>query len=388
MKHQENITAIGLMSGTSLDGVDIAVINSNGEDNINIIARDYYKFSPELRKKISSVISSKENLATIKLVEQEFTKLNGGIVNDFCLKNNLAGNVDIIGFHGQTIYHNSAEKISWQIGDCQLLASLTGKKVVGNFRNADLINGGKGAPLVPIYHFYLANEIRKLQNGSTTKAIAIVNIGGISNISYCEESLRTLQASDICFGNSLFDDLVSSGNLGDFDLDGKITLSGKVDYDIANKILDQPIFSLSYPISFDRNDFNFIIKFLEPITIADKLATIAFVYAKQLANFLKTEKLLPNMVLFCGGGRKNIGLIKAVADYFQSLAELRNIALADIDDISSGFNFNGDSLEAEAFAFLAIRSLKDLPISFPLTTGVLRPTVGGTVFAPPLSHPV
>ena len=249
--------AIGLMSGTSMDGIDLAIIESDGENIINRQLFHYQPYSNDFKDRLRRLIIAKSaSFIEIKTLEQELTILHSKLILETILENNIkAQDIDIIGFHGHTLYHNQQKKITWQIGDPFLLAEKTKIKVVANFRNNDMALNGNGAPLVPIYHFFLLKEIKQ--------KLAIINIGGISNLTYFESNnINSLTAMDICFGNTLFDDLVLQKLGKNFDDNGEITKTGlaskNINQELIAEILNNKIFSITKSTSFDRNDFAFI----------------------------------------------------------------------------------------------------------------------------------
>lgn len=346
--------AIGLMSGTSLDGIDLSFIESDGKKEITIIGDCYYKYDDSFKKKIQKIIHQLPSTKNIKIVENELTILHANLVNNFLAKNNIkAQEVDLIGFHGHTILHNIEEKRTWQIGDCHLLAHLCNINVVGDFRKADVENNGQGAPLVPIYHL---NLIPKDIEPTTT-----LNIGGISNITYFENGEEnSLIAFDVCFGNAPLDDLVRSKTGLDYDDDGQLARNGKIDLSLAYEILENKIFQQAPPKSFDRNEFKKSLEHISELDIEDSLATLCYIHAKAVALNLKFLPKRPKKLYLCGGGRRNSFLVEQLKE------NLPDIQIININDIG----FDGDTIESEAFAYLGIRSLLSLPISFPKTTGI------------------
>jgi len=369
---------IGLMSGTSIDGIDLALIESNGQELIKIISFYHESFEPKFRQKLQKlIVTQNSNLINIKEIEQEFTLLNAKIVNNFLKQEKIpAEKIDFIGFHGQTIFHNAKKGLTWQIGNNFLLSYLTKIKVVGNFRYQDMVFGGKGAPLVPIYHFYLTKKL--------AKNVAIINLGGISNITYFKnENLNSLWASDICFGNSLFDNAMQQKLNKNFDFNGKLTKSGNPNYQLAEQLLNDQIFSNKLPFSFDRNNFSHLLQPLLHLEIKDILATLALIYSRQLLKILQNYKLKPNLILFCGGGSKNQGLIAAIkneiANYNTKILPKNQSNI--IIDLIDNFGFNSQAIESQAFAFLAIRSFLQLPLTFKKTTAIKHDScLGGAIF--------
>lgn len=354
---KEIYTAIGLMSGTSLDGVDLALIQSDGKSVIKNQKFTYHSYSKNMQDLLRNLIYKNPNPHQIKKAEYEFTLLNAKIVNQFLEENNIDKNqIDLIAFHGHTILHLPKENLTWQIGNKDLLQAKTNIKVVNNFRNFDMAYGGQGAPLVPIYHFHI------LQNQE--KPAIVLNIGGISNITYIpNHNENDIEAFDICFGNAPIDDLVRKKLDLDFDKNGDIAKNGAIDYILVDRIMQNEIFNIKPPKSYDRDDFFEIIAPINNLKIEDALISFAYMHAKILEknlNFLQNKQKIKS-IFICGGGRKNLTIIAQIQKI------LPNIKIQLIDEIG----FNGDAIEAEAFAFLGIRMMKNLPISFQKTTGIL-----------------
>jgi anhydro-N-acetylmuramic acid kinase len=357
--------AIGLMSGTSLDGIDLAMIESDGGEYIKLIANDYYEYSYEFRNNLRDLIFQNPTLEGIKKIENEITILHANLVNNFLKKNNLkASEIDLIGFHGQTIFHQPAKKITWQIGNSQLLALQTGIKTVGDFRIRDVLEGGQGAPLVPIYHFYLFAKL--------PKPTLILNIGGVANLSYLDDKLENLQAFDMCFGNAPFNDLMYKKFQKEFDENGDVAKLGKINLELINKILEHKIFNQTLPKSFSRNDFDEALAPLQNLEPQDVLACYSQILAEILAKDIKLFSKKPTQIIVCGGGAKNKNLLEILQ---KKLVDIKVLTAKEI-------GFNVDSIEAEAFAFLAIRRILNLPISFNKTTGTLNfeGSIGGVIY--------
>ncbi len=348
--------SIGLMSGTSMDGIDLALIESDGKKIINRKSFDYLPYTPEFKTRLSNLIYGNPKLAEIKIVEDEMTLLHINLVNDFLAKNQINHKeIDLIAFHGHTILHIPEQRATWQIGNPHLLAHKTGINVVADFRSRDVVLGGQGAPLVPIYHFHLFFD--------QPRPTAVLNIGGISNITYLRnDDENDIEAFDTCFGNAPLDDLVKKKFNCDYDEDGRLAKRGQVNFILADHILQNEIFHKKPPKSFDRDDFSAL---LSPINSLknpeDALATFAYMHAKAIQINLEflTEK--PKEILVCGGGRKNVAMMDEMKKW------LSGVVVKTVDEIG----YNGDAIEAEAFAFLGIRSVLGLPISFQKTTGVL-----------------
>ncbi len=365
-------TAIGLMSGTSMDGVDLSVIKSDGYDEYSSILDEYHEYGDELFNNITSLrdkIHKKSDLDKYKQniadLEREITLFHYDIINKVLKKNNLQ--VDLVGFHGQTIYHNVEESISKQIGNGLLLSQLIKKEVVYNFRNNDLKNGGQGAPLAPIFHKMLVKKF------SLEKAL-FINIGGIINSSTILNKGQLI-ASDHGPGMCLIDEWIRKKTKKRFDKNGEISKSGKVDKLILNQAIDN-LYS-KFEInkknentdnnikSFDVKDFS--LSFVKGLSLENGAATLieltAFIIKELIESKLKLN--ISENIYLCGGGRKNKFLVDSIKKDYD------NIKL--IDEIG----VNGDYVESQAFGYLAIRSILDLPISFPETTGCKHPSRGG-----------
>ncbi len=350
--------AIGLMSGTSMDGIDLAFIESDGKNHLRLINQKYQPYENIFKEKMFRLIGNKQDLLTIKAVENELTLLHSMIVNDFIKQNNLSSSdIDIIGFHGQTVCHDPHNSITWQIGNSHLLAHKTGIDVVADFRTRDVALGGNGAPLVPIYHYYLFKNF--LQTNYSN--IGVLNIGGVSNITLFNiDDENSICGFDVCFGNAPLDDLVKERINANYDEDGSLTASGFADINLANQILQDPLFNGNFPRAFDRQDF---VKILEPIKsleLKNALATYSYILVHALEIALSKCPIQPQIIFICGGGRKNIGLISLLQE------KLKNIKIVNIDQL----DIDGDFIEAQAFGFLAIRHLENLAITFPNTTGI------------------
>ena len=371
-------TALGLMSGTSMDGVDASIIQSDGITEFELISNEYCEFDQDLFQKLielrDKLFSSKDldqNLKHINEIERNFTLFISKFVNSLIEKNSLT--FDLIGFHGQTILHLPKEKISKQLGDGNLLSQLTKTKVVYQFRQNDLDHGGQGAPLTPIFHFLISGILKKKFN--LDFPMNIINIGGITNVSQIKIGSyenKNLFAYDIAPGNCLIDEWVRKNSNKKFDLNGDIASSGKVNSLILNQIIDN--FNIK-DLNNSLDIKNFDISFVRGLCLEDGCATItkytAYLISEGLKKIDKINKLNTLNFYLCGGGRKNKTLIKNINEYLDN----QRITLKNIDD----YEFDGDFIESQAFAYLAIRSYLGLPISYPNTTRTLRPISGGIV---------
>ena len=371
-------TAIGLMSGTSMDGVDVSLIRSDGINQFINILDEYFEYTESLHQqlvKLRNLISNIDDLnkytSQLNEIEREITIFHCKIINEVSLK--YKDEIDFIGFHGQTIFHNPEIRISKQLGDGKLMSQLTKKKVIYDFRKEDLKNKGQGAPLTPIYHNLLSKILsKKLQ---IEFPICFLNIGGISNITKIikkDENIEdNLEAFDSGPGNCMIDDWVRKNSKYNIDENGSIAKSGKINQLILNQSIDN--FRIdSFDKSLDVKDFD--ISFARGLSLEDGCATItnftAYLIAKGIEH-ANGNNDKPIKYLVCGGGRKNNFLIKSIEDYLTK----KNISLSSIDH----YNLNGDYIESQAFGYLAIRSFLNLPISYPKTTGCEIPTVGGNL---------
>ena len=368
-------TAIGLMSGTSMDGVDLSVISSDGCHQFSNILDDYYEYDKNLLNqlvRLRDLVSTKQdiikNSEKLRELERNLTLFHGDAVNQSLKK--FKDPIDLIGFHGQTILHNPKEKVTNQLGDGRLLSQITKKKVIYDFRQADVQNNGQGAPLTPIFHHILSKKINQIYD--VKFPIGFLNIGGIANvtkvINNSDNFQNNLSAFDVGPGNCLIDEWVRNNSNKKFDTNGELAKAGKVDQLILNQAVDN--FKInSYSQSLDIKNFD--VTFARGLSLEDGCATItnftAYLIAEGLKHISQKNKIT---FLICGGGRKNIYLIDCIKSYLS----MENIITLEFID---KFNLKGDYIESQAFAFLAIRSFLNLPISFSTTTGCREPTIGG-----------
>ncbi len=362
-------TALGLMSGTSMDGVDASIIQTDGKSNYKPILDKYFEYPKgiysdltKLRDKIKSSKDLKKHQKQIKLVEKEITIFHAKAVNE-TLKKTKVG-VDFIGFHGQTIFHNSKKKKTKQLGDGSLLSKLTKKKVVYNFRQNDIKNGGEGAPLTPIFHELIANKYK------FNPPNIFVNIGGISNFTYLgvprigANKIKNWYAGDLCLGNCLIDQWIRKKSKKNFDKDGKIAKTGKIHKNKLKLALQN--YKPKKEDSLDIKDFD--LSFVNGLSLKDGAATLTEYTANILAHHLIVHTVHNIKIILCGGGRKNKLLVKKIKKKL-------TFPILLIDD----YGVNGDFVESQAFGYFAIRSFLKLPISFPNTTGCKKPCTGGVL---------
>ncbi len=365
-------TCLGMMSGTSGDGVDASIIQSDGLDKFTIIKEKYFEYDNNLfrdyhnlKKKINSLKDLKKNSSLIKKLENTITIFHAKVFKDIT----KGFDIDLIGFHGQTIYHNPQEKISLQLGNGNLLSQLTKKKIVFNFRQNDINHGGEGAPLTPIFHKYLIKS-KKIELPA-----CILNIGGISNLTLVHNSSNhEIISQDVGPGNCLINAWIQNHTNEKFDVEGKISNMGKINEIILEQALEthENNFQRRKNISLDTNDFD--ISFARGLNIEDGAATLTAFTAKiitsKISFLLREYNNKKIKILVCGGGRKNKSLFKQIKAYSN-----KNLFFFNSDE----FELNGDFIESQAFAYLAIRAVLSLPISFPTTTGCNAPCSGGEI---------
>ena len=348
-------TALGLMSGTSGDGVDASIIQSDGQNKCKLISDKYFEYDRDIYKNIHGLKENINNSKDLKNLSKQITELekkitlfHAKVVGDLSQTN-----IDFLGFHGQTIFHNADEKISKQLGDGKLLSQLTKKNVVYNFRENDLINGGQGAPLTPIFHKLIVNQ-KKID-----LPVTILNIGGIANITTIQKGNKIF-SSDIGPGNCLIDKWVRSNSDKSYDKEGHFAKAGKINKIILDQSLENYYGNdTSKKKSYDIKDFD--LSFVRGLSLEDGAATLTEFTAEILSKHKIGQK-----IYICGGGRKNSFLLDRIKKKINSEIKL-------IDDLG----IDGDFVESQAFAYIAIRSYLRLPISFPNTTGVKKDATGG-----------
>ena len=364
-------TSLGLMSGTSMDGIDASIIRSDGENEYESTFDEFFEYDQalykdlvNLRNKINSANDIIVNSELVSEIERKITLYHAEICNKIINKSDHE--VDIIGFHGQTIFHDASQKISKQLGDGSLLSSLLKKDVIYNFRANDIANGGQGAPLAPIFHNLIINK-NKIE-----LPVFILNIGGIANITIITSNKNDdLISYDIGPGNCLLDEWVRKHTSYRYDLNGKAASIGKIDEIILNQATENfENINKNKNLSFDIKDFD--LSFVRGLSYEDGLSTLTKFTSEIICDSIikNAKKDKTNMInlLVCGGGRKNLTLIENIKNKLPS-----NINLDLIDD----YNINGDFIESQAFAYLAIRSLLKKEISFIKTTNVKKSCTGG-----------
>jgi len=354
------IRAVGLMSGTSLDGVDAAYIETDGERVSRLGPALTFPYDAALHTDLRRVLDLAPSLdpadpfladVTARLTQRHIEAVQA-----------LGQPADLIGMHGQTILHRPDRHRTWQIGDAALLARATGIRVAHDFRSADVAAGGEGAPLAPAYHAALAHDLRK--------PLAVLNIGGVANVTWIGPDGRLL-AFDTGPGNGPLDDWVERHTGAAFDRDGALATAGKVDATVLARLLADPYFARTAPKSLDRLDFarTLAASGVAALAPADGAATLVAFTAASIAQAALPAQ--PLRWLVTGGGRRNPTI----------MAALRTRLTAPVDPVET-VGWDGDALEAQCFGFLAVRTAAGLPISFPGTTGAPRPMTGGAIVTP------
>ena len=362
------LTALGLMSGTSLDGIDVALLETDG---ITVATRGPAMTFPYDESQRSLLRQALEDAKSISLrtdrpgelvrAEQAVTAWHASAVDAFIEKNGLTlSKIDIIGFHGQTVIHRPERGLTVQLGDGEVLANALGIPVAYDLRANDMRHGGQGAPLVPAYHRALAQSV-------SARPLAFVNVGGVANVTWVGAD-DALVAFDTGPGNALIDDWMKLHTSVARDDGGATALAGRVDEATVAQFLGDGFFEMAVPKSLDRNTFAGYT--LNGLSTADGAATLVAVTARAIAASVHHMPVPPKTWIICGGGRHNLAIMRALD------ALLPNVRSAE------QLGFDGDAMEAEAWAFLAVRCVAGLPITYPGTTGTDRPVTGGIVAKP------
>jgi anhydro-N-acetylmuramic acid kinase len=349
--------ALGLMSGTSLDGIDAALLWTDGRESLRGGAFLTVPYEDALRDALKGVLGG---VGPVADVERSLTEAHAAVVGRLLEQANLSpADVTVIGFHGHTILHRPRQARTWQIGDGALLARLTGIDVVCDLRANDVAHGGQGAPLVPLYHAALCRD----PHG----AVAILNLGGVANLTWVGGGEEALVAFDTGPGNALMDEWIERWTGERFDRNGALASAGTVDQGRLDGLLHNPYFDAPPPKSLDRIDFD--LAALDGLTAADGAATLAAFTCATVARAVRFLPAPPARWLVTGGGRHNPVLMAG-------LTEALGAPVAPVEAVG----WDGDAIEAQAFAYLAVRSLDGLPLTLPTTTGVSAPVTGGRYF--------
>jgi anhydro-N-acetylmuramic acid kinase len=362
--------AIGLMSGTSMDGIDVAMIDTDGHNQIIFGSACEFTYSDEMKRRLSLCLlqaQSFENRNTrtdlVRHVENELTQLHAYAVSKFISDNAIdPKSIDVIGFHGQTLVHRPDLGLTIQIGDGQMLADMCQIPVIYDLRANDMLHGGQGAPLIPVYHTVLAAQV------SSQDPLAFVNIGGISNVTFVSKDTDPV-AFDVGPGNALIDQWVQKKANMAYDEDGRIGMQGSVDEDRLAQYLNHSFFVQKPPKSLDRHDFS--PDTVTGLSLRDGAATLAALTARAIVQSQQFAPIPPKKWIICGGGRKNKAILSALKQTLDSPVV-----------VSEEIGLDGSAMEAQGWAYLSVRSLQNLPITFPSTTGVTHPVSGGVLKRP------
>ncbi len=357
--------ALGLMSGTSLDGIDAALIRTDGNEILEMGAWLTLPFPDKLQARLREAVYMRGDIAKM---EYDITLAHADVVKMLLKEANMKPHdVMVIGFHGQTVAHRPSEGITWQIGNGALLAEKTGIDVVCDFRRHDVAAGGQGAPLVPLYHAALVKHMEL--------PVAVLNLGGIANVTWVGRSEYTgddilaldIMAFDTGTGNVLLNEwaLRHTGNA--IDTDGRLALAGTVNNEVLNRYLSDRFFSLTPPKSLDRNYFT--LDLVEELSKEDGAATLTAFTAHSVAMAEQHFPAPARHWYIAGGGRHNPALMQAIGGMLKDVKPVETLG------------WWGDAMEAQAFAYLAVRSLRRLPLTLPTTTGAVRAVTGGAFYA-------
>lgn len=350
------IAAVGLMSGTSMDGVDAAFIETDGQGRVQRQHFVCLPYEEDLKEDLRACLGKTKKDAETAKAEAYMTKMHIEAVQ--ALYKKAKRRADIIGFHGHTITHKPEEHFTWQLGNPSWLAKETDTDVVFDLRKADIEAGGQGAPLLPLYHQALAKDL--------PRPCAVLNIGGVSNITCLGSRDTDIVSFDTGPGNALMDDFILQKTGKTYDAEGALASSGKIHEDIVSAWLNHPYFMQAAPKSLDRNAWD--ISSLEGVSVEDGLATLCAFTVRSIAISLAQCPEKPKSLYVSGGGRKNQTL----------MAELQKSLGISVWPVET-LGWNGDALEAEGFAYLAVRSLLGLALTVPETTGVKTPMTGGVL---------
>jgi anhydro-N-acetylmuramic acid kinase len=366
------MTALGLMSGTSLDGIDVALLETDGAELVRRGPARTYAYGTRqqmlLRQAIveAKSLTSRTNLPrSLFEIERKLTDLHIDAVRAFTKDIGTShDNIDVIGLHGQTVIHRPAARFTLQLGDGQVLARAVGTPVVYDLRAADIAAGGQGAPLVPVYHRALAASL-------AARPVAFVNIGGVANATWVGRD-GSLVAFDTGPGNALLNDWCERHISEPLDRNGALAAKGTLNRDAFLALAQNSYFERPAPKSLDRNAFE--ISCLDGLSAADGAATLTHFTATSIARSVAWMTERPRLWVICGGGRLNPTLMRVLRGLLEPLGD-KVIAAEEA-------GFDGDAMEAEAWAYLAVRSLAGLPITYPTTTGAPEPLPAGIIARP------
>jgi anhydro-N-acetylmuramic acid kinase len=359
MQQTSSLTAIGVISGTSMDGIDVSIVKTDGDRIVTPGAGRTFPYPEDLRRRLLELIAEPSRAQTEPLLEldQEVTDTHIDAIRRFMMQTCIEpAGVDLIGLHGQTVYHRPEARFTRQLGLGERVAEQLGINTVNRFRHADVASGGEGAPFVPLYHRALAAPL--------DQPLMVLNLGGVGNVTYIDGDV--VIAFDTGPASALLDDFVLRRQGIPFDEDGRLAASGTVDEALVAAFMQNPYFDRPAPKSLDRQDFHARAKDVEALSDADGAATLAAFTVESVAAALRHVPKEPRRWLVTGGGRRN-------AHFMHRLRQRLGVEVAPVETVG----WDGDFLEAQAFGYLAVRSVRGLPLSLPTTTGVPSPMLGG-----------
>jgi anhydro-N-acetylmuramic acid kinase len=364
IRPRQNFLALGLMSGTSRDGIDVALIETDGETHVRPIAFESQAYDLETRRLIGETcdlamaMSDRRAHDLIERCDRHLTELHASILDHLLSASGTSAKaISIIGFHGHTVAHRADLGWTWQIGSADLLSARYGVDVVYDLRSNDMRHGGQGAPLLPVYH--------QAVFGGSDQDVAVLNLGGVANLTWLGKD-GAICAFDCGMASALIDDWVQLHYNLAFDESGRIAASGRINKDVLAKMVDHPFFTAPYPKSIDRADFT--LEAVQNLAPADGAATLAAFTARGVAIGLSQLPGTPENLIVTGGGRKNAFIMDLIE-------QMSGIA----PQPTEAHGWDGDAIEAQGFAYMAVRNLRGLPVTFPGTTGVREPMIGGTL---------
>jgi anhydro-N-acetylmuramic acid kinase len=361
---RETLTAIGVISGTSMDGIDVSLVASDGRDRVEFGAGASYCYRPGTKAALQALVADAERALTEPLAELEgaVTADHLAAIESFIAEQKLdPASIDLVGLHGQTVYHRPDLRFTRQLIDGPVVASSLGIPTVDRFRYADVAAGGEGAPFAPLYHRALAQGL--------AQPVMVLNLGGVGNVTWIDG--ESVIAFDTGPASAILDDFMLRRRGLSYDADGALAASGRVHDDLVAGFIDNPYFDRPAPKSLDRNDFHRRAQVVEPLSDADGAATLAAFTIESLVAALRHVPRAPARWLVGGGGRLN-------RHFMARLAERLGVPVEPVE----AAGWDGDALEAQTFAYLAIRCVKGLALSLPTTTGVPQPLTGGRLNRP------
>jgi anhydro-N-acetylmuramic acid kinase len=359
MPHRPLVTAIGVISGTSMDGIDVAVVDTDGDAVVEAGPGRTYPYPETVRRRLLDLVADPVRARSDPLEELDRAVTDAHIeaVRTFMSEQQIdRGRVELIGLHGQTVYHRPEIRFTRQLGSGQRVARDLGIDTVSRFRHADVASGGEGAPLAPLYHRALAADLQQ--------PLMVLNLGGVANVTYIDGEV--VIAFDTGPANAPLDDFMLRRRGVPYDEDGRLTASGTPDAALIRDFMNNPYFERPAPKSLDRQDFHARAQCVEALGDADGAATLAEFTIESVAAALRHVPRSPSRWLVTGGGRRN-------AYFMRRLRERLGVAVDPVEAVG----WDGDFLEAQAFGYFAVRSTRGLPLSLPTTTGVPRPMPGG-----------